>query len=49
MPDIGLSDGYQTLNLPQFAETMEFCRRVAEVLGKVVATADETVRCGPNA
>jgi 3-deoxy-7-phosphoheptulonate synthase len=40
-PENALSDGYQTLNFSQFAETMELCRRVAEAVGKVIATADE--------
>jgi 3-deoxy-7-phosphoheptulonate synthase len=33
-PENALSDGYQTLNFPQFAETMDLCRRVAEAVGK---------------
>jgi 3-deoxy-7-phosphoheptulonate synthase len=35
-PDPGraMSDGYQTLNFDQFAETMRLCRTVAEALGK---------------
>jgi 3-deoxy-7-phosphoheptulonate synthase len=40
-PENALSDGYQTLNFAQFAETMELCRRVAEAVGKVIARADE--------
>jgi 3-deoxy-7-phosphoheptulonate synthase len=33
-PERALSDGYQSLNLPQFAETMAKCRAVATALGK---------------
>jgi 3-deoxy-7-phosphoheptulonate synthase len=33
-PERALSDGYQSLNFPQFEETMDKCRRVAEALGK---------------
>ena len=40
-PENALSDGYQTLNFAQFAETMELCRRVAEAVGKVIGGADE--------
>ena len=35
-PENAMSDGYQTLNFPQFAETMDLCRRVAEAVGKVM-------------
>jgi 3-deoxy-7-phosphoheptulonate synthase len=38
-PESALSDGYQTLNFSQFAETMDLCRRVAEAVGKEMATA----------
>ncbi len=33
-PERALSDGYQSLNLPQFVETMAKCRAVAAALGK---------------
>jgi 3-deoxy-7-phosphoheptulonate synthase len=33
-PERALSDGYQSLNPAQFAETMERCRRVAVALGR---------------
>jgi 3-deoxy-7-phosphoheptulonate synthase len=33
-PERAMSDGYQSLNLPQFAETMAKCRAVATALGK---------------
>lgn len=33
-PENALSDGYQSLNLPQFDQTMRLCRTVAEALGK---------------
>ena len=33
-PEHALSDGYQTLNLKQFAETMQACRKVAEAVGR---------------
>jgi len=35
-PERALSDGYQSLNLPQFAETMAKCRAVAAALGKAL-------------
>lgn len=33
-PERALSDGYQSLNLEQFADTMALCRKVATALGK---------------
>ena len=33
-PENAMSDGYQSLNFQQFAETMELCRKVAKALGK---------------
>ncbi|MEX2119506.1 MAG: 3-deoxy-7-phosphoheptulonate synthase [Pirellulales bacterium] len=33
-PENALSDGYQSLNLQQFDQTMRLCRTVAEALGK---------------
>ena len=33
-PENALSDGYQSLDIPQFSETMKLCRRVAEALGR---------------
>jgi 3-deoxy-7-phosphoheptulonate synthase len=33
-PENALSDGYQSLNLKQFDDTMRLCRNVAEALGK---------------
>ena len=33
-PEHALSDGYQTLNFEQFAETMACCRKIAAALGK---------------
>jgi len=35
-PEAALSDGYQSLNFPQFAELMQLCRRVAEAVGKQI-------------
>ncbi len=35
-PERAMSDGYQSLNLPQFAETMAKCRAVAAALGKAL-------------
>ncbi|MDX1945120.1 MAG: 3-deoxy-7-phosphoheptulonate synthase [Pirellulaceae bacterium] len=35
-PERALSDGYQSLNFPQFLETMAKCRAVATALGKTV-------------
>jgi 3-deoxy-7-phosphoheptulonate synthase len=34
IPEQALSDGYQSLTIPQFQETMTICRKIAEVLGK---------------
>ena len=33
-PENALSDGYQSLNIAQFEETMRLCRKVAEALGR---------------
>jgi 3-deoxy-7-phosphoheptulonate synthase len=33
-PERALSDGYQSLNFPQFTETMERCRKVASAIGR---------------
>jgi 3-deoxy-7-phosphoheptulonate synthase len=33
-PEAALSDGYQSLNFKQFADTMEQCRKVAKALGR---------------
>ncbi len=33
-PEKALSDGYQSLNFKQFADTMATCRKVAEALGR---------------
>jgi len=35
-PSRALSDGYQSLNFQQFADTMQLCRRVAEAVGKTI-------------
>jgi 3-deoxy-7-phosphoheptulonate synthase len=35
-PEKAMSDGYQSLNFPQFAELMERCRRVATAVGKTM-------------
>ena len=35
-PETAMSDGYQSLNFEQFAETMELCRRVAQAVGKII-------------
>jgi 3-deoxy-7-phosphoheptulonate synthase len=35
-PESALSDGYQSLNLNQFAEMMSTCRRVAEAVGRKI-------------
>jgi 3-deoxy-7-phosphoheptulonate synthase len=36
-PEKALSDGYQSLDFSEFAETMELCRRVADAVGKIMA------------
>lgn len=33
-PENAMSDGYQSLNIPQFIDTMKLCRKVAEALGR---------------
>jgi 3-deoxy-7-phosphoheptulonate synthase len=33
-PEKALSDGYQSLDFHQFAETMDLCRKVADAVGK---------------
>ena len=35
-PERALSDGYQSLNFPQFLDTLSRCRAVAAALGKVM-------------
>lgn len=35
-PEKAMSDGYQSLNLPQFADLMVRCRQVAGAVGKVM-------------
>ena len=35
-PEQALSDGYQSFNFKQFADTMDRCRKIAELLGKQV-------------
>ncbi len=40
-PEKALSDGYQSLDFAQFAETMELCRRVAEAVGKRMAPCSQ--------
>ena len=37
-PESALSDGYQSLDFPQFAETMILCRKVADAVGKKIDT-----------
>ena len=39
-PETALSDGYQSLDFDQFAQTMELCRRVAEALGRVIGSGE---------
>ncbi|MEY4176751.1 MAG: hypothetical protein RLY70_325 [Planctomycetota bacterium] len=36
-PEKAMSDGYQSLNFPQFTDLMERCRRVAAAVGKSMA------------
>jgi 3-deoxy-7-phosphoheptulonate synthase len=35
-PESAMSDGYQSLDFQQFAETMQLCRRVAEAVGRKI-------------
>jgi 3-deoxy-7-phosphoheptulonate synthase len=35
-PEKAMSDGYQSLDFQQFAETMDLCRKVADAVGKVI-------------
>jgi hypothetical protein len=37
LPEKALSDGYQSLDFHQFAETMALCRNVADAVGKIMA------------
>jgi len=39
-PETALSDGYQSLNFEEFAQTIELVRRVAEAVGKQINAAD---------
>ena len=39
-PETALSDGYQSLNFKQFAETMALCARVAQAVGKEIGPAE---------
>jgi len=41
-PESALSDGYQSLTFQQFDELMALCRRVAEAVGKRIASNRET-------
>jgi len=41
-PEKALSDGYQSLDFDQFAETMALCRRVADAVGKIMEPAAES-------
>jgi len=45
-PEKAQSDGYQSLDFRQFAETMELCRRVADAVGKLLTPLEpsETAR-----
>ncbi|GIW99888.1 MAG: 3-deoxy-7-phosphoheptulonate synthase [Pirellulaceae bacterium] len=40
-PETAASDGYQSLNFAQFAETMERCRRVADAVDRVICSMEE--------
>ena len=44
-PEKAMSDGYQSLDFQEFAETMELCRKVAEAVGKIMAPAVEDRQC----
>jgi 3-deoxy-7-phosphoheptulonate synthase len=35
-PENAKSDGYQTLNIPQFEQTLDTCRKIANALGKTM-------------
>jgi 3-deoxy-7-phosphoheptulonate synthase len=45
-PEEALSDGYQSLSPPQFAEMMHECRRIAEAIGKRM---EDGLRTRPSA
>jgi 3-deoxy-7-phosphoheptulonate synthase len=47
-PEKALSDGYQSLDFRQFAETMDLCRKVADAVGKRITPLEPTNR-GPAA
>ncbi|MFO0913368.1 MAG: 3-deoxy-7-phosphoheptulonate synthase [Pirellulales bacterium] len=36
-PEKAMSDGYQSLNIPQFEDLMQRCERVAKAVGKMIA------------
>ena len=38
-PETAISDGYQSLDFPQFAAMMDLCRRVAEAMGRQIEPA----------
>ncbi len=40
-PEQALSDGYQSLDLEQFAQTMQLCHRVADAVGKVISRLND--------
>lgn len=40
-PENALSDGYQSLDFQEFAETMALCRNVADAVGKMIAPAED--------
>ena len=39
-PEKALSDGYQSLDFQEFAQTMDLCRKVAGAVGKIMATPE---------
>jgi 3-deoxy-7-phosphoheptulonate synthase len=48
-PEKALSDGYQSLDFAQFAETMDLCRRVADAVGKIIAPPARAALAAPAA
>jgi 3-deoxy-7-phosphoheptulonate synthase len=42
-PEKALSDGYQSLDFQEFAQTMDLCRKVADAVGKIMAQPEPAV------
>ena len=47
-PESALSDGYQSLDFPQFVELMALCRRVAEAVGRQIGANEQGLMSRPT-